>query len=196
MQILVKLHFLINLRSPDFITIINSLSLYFTGLEYQLQSARRELCWWHHSPSNKQKPHNNKTTNNILAATTTTPKGDCETSLSESDLWQQIDLQFFTSYIATAIINEHDKLVQVFPNLINVCRKFRPNRTLINRWLISVLLWTIVHDSLHRSLNLRFFFIAYIFIFLFCLHVRFVNCIYFSHVYLQRLIYDLQYILL
>lgn len=93
-----------------------------------------------------------------LAATTTTPKGDCETSLSsESDLWQQIDLHFFTSYIASAIINEHDKLVQVFPNLINVCREFRPNRTLINRWLISVLLWTIVHCSLHRSLNLRFF---------------------------------------
>lgn len=82
-----------------------------------------------------------------LAATTTTPKGDCETSLSESDLWQQIDLHFLTSYIATAIINEHDKLVQVFPNLINVCRKFRPNRTLINRWMISGVLWIIVHGS-------------------------------------------------
>lgn len=128
-----------------------------------------------------------------LAATTTTPKGDCETSLSESDLWQQIDLHFFTSYIASAIINEHDKLVQVFPNLINVCREFRPNRTLINRWLISLVLWTIVH-SLHRSLNLRFF-LSHTFSFFFCLHVRFVNCIYFSHVYLQRLIYDLQYIL-
>lgn len=42
--------------------------------------------------------------------------------VSQSDLWQQIDLHFFTSYIATTIINEHDKLVQVFPNLINVCR--------------------------------------------------------------------------
>lgn len=54
--------------------------------------------------------------------TTTTIQRDCKTSLSESDLWQQIDLHFFTSYIATTIINEHDKLVQVFPNLINVCR--------------------------------------------------------------------------
>lgn len=52
------------IRSPDSIMII-TVSLYFTGLEYQLQSARRELCWWHHSPSNKQKTHNNKTTNNI-----------------------------------------------------------------------------------------------------------------------------------
>lgn len=91
-----------------------SLSIFFTGLEYQLQSARRELCWWHHNPSKTQTPHNNKTT--------TTIQRDCKTSLSESDLWQQIDLHFFTSYIATTIINEHDKLVQVFPNLINVCR--------------------------------------------------------------------------
>lgn len=120
------------------------------------------------APPTSKKPHNNKTTNNISCNNNNnTPKGDCETSLSsESDLWQQIDLHFFTSYIASAIINEHDKLVQVFPNLINVCRKFRPNRTLINRWMISGVLWTIVH-SLHRSLNLRFFFIAYIFIFLF-----------------------------
>lgn len=51
------------IRSPDFITIV-IVSL-LQGLEYQLQSARRELCWWHHSPSNKQKTHNNKTTNNI-----------------------------------------------------------------------------------------------------------------------------------
>lgn len=106
------------------------------------------------APPTSKNPKTIRQQTTLAATTTTTPKGDCETSLSESDLWQQIDLHFFTSYIATAIINEHDKLDQVFPNLINVCRKFRPNRTLINRWLISVVLWNIVHCSLHRSLNL------------------------------------------
>lgn len=153
------------IRSPDSITIIIVLILHRSWVPAAVGKARVVLVT--SQPLQQAKnPTTIRQQTTLAATTTTTPKGDCETSLSESDLWQQIDLHFFTSYIASAIINEHDKLVQVFPNLINVCREFRPNRTLINRWLISLVLWTIVHDSLHRSLNLRFSFIAYIFIFL------------------------------
>lgn len=145
------------IHSPDSITIIIVSILHRSWVPASVRKARVVLVTSQPLQQAKKTPTTIRQQTTLAATTTTTPKGDCETSLSESDLWQQIDLHFFTSYIASAIINEHDKLVQVFPNLINVCRKFRPNRTLINRWLISLVLWTIVHGALHRSLNLRFF---------------------------------------